>query len=179
MSKPSAMTSRKSFGLQPPRSKTTVTRRSPTRGRTSSRTVGSILTRPALASAVTTKSGSPCGVVDPVVGGGGHGRCACGRRGSSGSCACRGRRARAHRRRESPGRCRARRRGGGQRRPNSAARPRAARRVSLRRRVLTSGARSSPSTRPRSRAGCSLRSSGRLMRSSAISSRVTIVVRRP
>ena len=49
-------------------------------------------------------------------------------------------------------------------RPNSAARPCAAKRASLRRSVLTSGARSNPNTRPRSAGECSLSASGRLMR---------------
>ena len=55
----------------------------------------------------------------------------------------------------------------------------AARRASLRRSVLTSGARSSPSTRPRSAGECSLSASGRLMRNSAISRSARSVVRRP
>lgn len=59
MSKPAATRVAKSSGLQPPRSKTTVTRRSPTSLRTSPRSLGSIATRLALASAVNTRSGSP------------------------------------------------------------------------------------------------------------------------
>ena len=55
----------------------------------------------------------------------------------------------------------------------------AARRASLRRRVFTSGARSRPSRRPSACGECSLSASGRLMRNSAISSSVTMVVRRP
>ena len=52
-------------------------------------------------------------------------------------------------------------------------------RSSLRRRVLTSGARSSPRTRPNSGGEYSLMFSGRLMRSSAITSKVSSVVRSP
>ena len=58
-SKPAATSLAKSFGLHPPRSKTTVRRRFPSKACASPRIEGSIFTRPALASAVTTKRGSP------------------------------------------------------------------------------------------------------------------------
>ena len=61
----------------------------------------------------------------------------------------------------------------------SAARPKAAKRLSFRRKVLTSGARSSPRTLPRSSGECSFKDSGRLIRSSAINSKVMNVVRSP
>jgi hypothetical protein len=47
------------LGLQPPRSKTMVTRRGPTSRRTSGRSFRSIWVSAAFAWAVTTKSGSP------------------------------------------------------------------------------------------------------------------------
>jgi len=55
----------------------------------------------------------------------------------------------------------------------------AARRVSRRRSVFTSGARSSPRSLPNAAGSRSLRCSGRLMRSSAMSRSVSKVVRRP
>ena len=63
--------------------------------------------------------------------------------------------------------------------PNGAALPDAAKRASLRRKVLTSGARSRPSTRPKSWGEYSLRPSGRLIRQSAMSKSVNKLVRRP
>ena len=81
---------------------------------------------------------------------------------------------------ETQGRCRARAtRCWARAWPNWAARPAAARRASLRRSVLTSGARSNPSTRPKSWGEYSLRPSGRLMRQSAMSRSVSKLVRNP
>src|SRR5262249_41426860 len=63
--------------------------------------------------------------------------------------------------------------------PNCSAQCCAARQVSRRRSVFTSGARSSPRSLPNAAGSFSLRCSGRLMRSSAMSRSVSNVVRRP
>ena len=59
MSKPSLIIVANSFGLQPPRSKTMVTRRSPTRSRTSRSSRGKAFVNAASTSPVITSNGSP------------------------------------------------------------------------------------------------------------------------